>query len=208
MFLALIVFIVLESLAMTPIERIREQTRSNHDSVDTLVMSVQPFANKDNYAKFLQAQAVFHKILEPVYADANLNTQVSGLAALARYEAVQADLAILASTEVVMPDALPSPAFPRALGWLYCAEGSNLGAAILFKEAQKIGIDADSGASHLVGHADGRAPHWRQFCAQLNALPLDEGQIEEAVTGAKEAFAYYKQVIRAVFRSEIEAILA
>lgn len=184
---------------MNTTERLREQTRTNHDSVDHLVMSVKPFDEKENYAKFLQAQAVFHKILEPIYRDAHLNTHIPELLDLARYEAVLVDLKALESQEVTMEEALPEPTFPRALGWLYCAEGSNLGAAILFKEAKKISIDEHNGASHLVGHADGRAPHWRQFCAQLNALPLTEAEAAEAVEGAKEAFAYYKQVIRQVF---------
>ncbi len=193
---------------MTLIEQLRAQTRTNHDSVDTLVMSVKPFELKANYAKFLQAQAVFHQILEPIYGDHDLNGQIPGLMTLARYHAVLADLTVLATEEAVMAEPLPNPTFPRALGWLYCAEGSNLGAAILFKEAQKIGIDADSGASHLVGHADGRAPHWRHFCTQLNALPLTAAEAAEAVQGAKDAFAFYKRIVRTVFSVDEAPMMA
>lgn len=193
---------------MTTTEQLREQTRTNHDSVDSLVMSVQPFEKRENYTKFLQAQAVFHKILAPIYENERLNQAIPALVDLGRYESVLDDLNALESLEVVLEDALPEPTFPRALGWLYCAEGSNLGAAILFKEAKKISIDEHSGASHLVGHADGRAPHWRQFCGQLNALPLTEEETAEAVEGAKDAFAYYKQVIRTIFSADEAVTIA
>jgi heme oxygenase len=75
-----------------------------------------------------------------------------------------------------------------ALGWLYVSEGSKLGAAILYKLAGKIGLDAQFGARHLAGHPDGRARHWRDFTAVLDTAPLDAGGEQRVTAGARAAF--------------------
>ncbi|WP_196758957.1 biliverdin-producing heme oxygenase, partial [Moraxella catarrhalis] len=50
-------------------ERLKEDTRNIHDSVDEMVMSVRPFDSVENYIKFLNLQSVFHKIVDPIYKD-------------------------------------------------------------------------------------------------------------------------------------------
>ena len=123
----------------------------------------------------------------------------TGLSALPRYHAVIADLEDLGFT---VPEQ-PTPVFPatsyEALGWLYCSEGSNLGAAFLFKETQKIGLNGEHGARHLAPHPDGRAPQWREFVAILNNLPLTQSQADAAVQGARHAFDFYRAALKEIF---------
>lgn len=180
-------------------ERLKSESRTDHDSVDHLVMSVHPFANKNNYERFLQLQAVFHRVVDAVYGDQALNQRIPGLAALARYAMVQADLADVGAQEEYADRVVPKLSGDEAIGWLYCAEGSNLGAALLYKEVQKIHFDEHYGARHLSGHPDGRAKHWRRFVAQLNDLGLNEAAQARAVEGARSAFAFYKQLLREVY---------
>ena len=86
------------------------------------------------------------------------------------------------------------------MGWLYCAEGSNLGAAFLFKDAQNnLGYNESHGARHLAPHMDGRGKHWRAFVSQFNQLPLNAEEQETALKGALEAFAFYKVLLREIF---------
>ena len=61
-------------------------------------------------------------------------------------------------------------------------------AAILFKLAAKIGLDANHGARHLAGHPDGRARHWRRFTEALDGNALDAEQEQRLVAGATQAF--------------------
>ena len=136
---------------------LKEKTTTVHDSVDNLVMSVEPFVSNENYIKFLKLQSVFHKAVDHIYKD------------------------------------------PELIGWLYCAEGSNLGAAFLFKHAKQLEFNEEKGARHLAPHPDGRGKHWRAFVELLNALPLSEEAQAEAIEGAKEAFAFYKVVLRETF---------
>ena len=179
---------------------LKQNSHAAHDSVDQLVMSVKPFDNDENYVKFLQLQAVFHHIVDDIYHDPKWNAHIPQLASLARYQAVQQDLSDLGATEKTVSLTLPQPEDAEALGWLYCAEGSNLGAAFLFKDVNnKLSYTAEHGAHHLAPHADGRGKHWRDFTEQLNAVPLTDLERETALCGALNAFTFYKKLVREIF---------
>lgn len=179
-------------------QRLKAESRTSHDSVDNLVMSVKPFDNQENYIKFLQLQSVFHKAVDSVYHNEELNRAIPGLAELARYRAVLNDLNDLDSQAYEYAD-IPALEGNAAVGWLYCAEGSNIGAAFLYKDAQKLDFSDTFGARHLAPHPDGRGKHWRGFVEKLNGLNLDEAAQQQAVEGAKAAFAFYKKVLREIF---------
>ncbi|UNM97405.1 biliverdin-producing heme oxygenase [Ignatzschineria rhizosphaerae] len=174
------------------------ETTGTHDTVDNLVMSVNPFENVENYGKFLQLQEIFHKIVDDIYMREDLNRAIPGLAATARHAAVLSDMADLGVEKFPMAS-LPAPKAEEAIGWLYCAEGSNLGAAFLYKEVNKINLDAERGARHLAAHSDGRGKHWRNFSELLNAIDFDAEERESAVKGANEAFTCYKKLLRMIF---------
>lgn len=189
-----------EALSTLPFsEALKVYSRTTHDSVDEAVMSNQPFASVENYAKFLQTQHEFHETLRPLYEDVELNAQLAGLSELARADSVQQDMQALkvqpATIQVVRPDISGA----KRIGWLYCAEGSNIGAAILYKEAGKIELDESHGASHLAAHPDGRMAHWRAFKALLDGLELSDEEKQQALQGSDDAFSYYKKVLKAVF---------
>nr|WP_277923893.1 biliverdin-producing heme oxygenase [Sphingomonas hankookensis] len=86
-----------------------------------------------------------------------------------------------------------------ALGWLYVAEGSSLGAAFLLKAAQRIGLHTDHGARHLAGHPDGRAAHWRRFTARIDAIDMSDAEEERMFAAAREAFARFRDLTEAAF---------
>lgn len=175
--------------------------RTTHDAVDNLVMSKQPFANHDNYRKFLQAQHEFHETIKPVYYADNLNQQLPNLASLSRAAAVVSDMKDLAVEPAKIDVARPTldPNDKATLGWLYCVEGSNIGAAILYKEAGKIQLDDENGAKHLASHPDGRKQHWLNFKAKLDNLTLSHDEQLQVLQGVEDAFTYYKQVMRAIY---------
>ncbi|SDI85023.1 heme oxygenase [Pseudomonas flavescens] len=180
-------------------KRLKAGTSRNHDSVDTLVMQARPFENLLRYGYFLRLQHRFHGALDALYDDIALNRLLPGLSELPRFAAVCADLADLGLDLPPAPPAVVPTSPYAAIGWLYCSEGSNLGAAFLFKETQQIGLDAHNGARHLAAHPDGRGLHWRQFVALLDGLELTEAQREEAVGGAIAAFDFYRAALREIF---------
>ncbi|WDY56100.1 biliverdin-producing heme oxygenase [Pseudomonas sp. PSKL.D1] len=179
-------------------KRLKASSSRDHDSVDELVMAARPFEDRERYARFLQVQHRFHGSLQALYLDEQLNQRLPGLAQLSRFDAVETDLRDLGMPLPAAPQpVIATPA--QALGWLYCSEGSNLGAAFLFKQTQRLGLDGDAGARHLAPHPDGRALHWREFVAKLDGLTLTAEEEAEAVAGAIAAFDSYRHHLRAVF---------
>lgn len=180
-------------------KRLKAGSTREHDSVDTLVMQSRPFEDSQRYGCFLRLQHRFHGAIHSLYSDAALNELLPGLSELPRFDAVCADMKDLGLLVPVIPPQVKPGSLQTAIGWLYCAEGSNLGAAFLFKETQRMGFNAEHGARHLAAHPDGRALHWRQFVALLDGLKLDETQKAEAIQGAIDAFDFYRSALRECF---------
>lgn len=184
---------------LTLTEALKEHSRTTHDAVDNLVMSMQPFASHDNYRKFLQAQYEFHSTVNPIYYNEKLASCIDGLAGLARLDRIKSDMKDLEVAPFGKDIETPTFTDSEAIGWLYCVEGSNVGAAILYKEAGKIDLTDEFGASHLAAHTDGRMPHWRTVKSQIDALPVSDDERVSAIKGADDAFAYFKRVIRKIY---------
>ncbi|MEW9854629.1 biliverdin-producing heme oxygenase [Novosphingobium sp. M1R2S20] len=175
-------------------KRLKAATNDVHEGVDRSIMSAASFATRERYAGFLAVQYLFHRDVDALYGDARLLALLPDLAERRRLPLVEADLADLG---VSRPIADEAPVFaaddtmdlPTALGWLYVAEGSNMGAALLRKEAAKIGLSDNFGARHLAPAPEGPAPHWRAFVAGLDAVSLTQEDESRAVAGARDAFA-------------------
>ncbi|EPR18774.1 hypothetical protein M527_11440 [Sphingobium indicum IP26] len=174
-------------------KRLKALTSIVHEGVDRSIMSASSFASIERYKHFLAIQYLFHRDVATLYADPRLQAAFPDLVQRCRLPLVMADMEHLG---VAVPEA-GLPAFGAndpldmgtALGWLYVAEGSNMGAAVLRKEAQKLGLTDDIGARHLAPAPEGPAPHWRAFTAALDAVELSEDEEKRAKEGALEAFA-------------------
>lgn len=174
-------------------KRLKALTSTVHEGVDRSIMSAASFASIDRYKAFLVIQYLFHRDVAALYADASLQEAFPDLVQRCRLPLVLADMEDLG---VAAPDP-GTPVFVadtpvdvgNALGWLYVAEGSNMGAALLRKEAQKLGLTDDVGARHLAPAPEGPAPHWRAFVAALDAVALTDDEEKRAAEGALEAFA-------------------
>lgn len=182
---------------MTLSETLKNDSREAHDHVDHAVMAMKPFDSHAHYQKFLQIQRAFHAAVKPAY-HGEWAQKLGGIESLDRGDKIMQDLADLGASAQEFTIDYPVPQGARAIGWLYCAEGSNVGAAILYKHAGKIELDDEFGARHLAAHPDGRMPHWRAFKEKLDALVLTDAQKQEAVEGARDAFIYYQKLIQAV----------
>lgn len=174
-------------------KRLKALTSTVHEGVDHSIMSASSFASIDRYKHFLAIQYLFHRDVAALYADARLQAAFPDLVQRCRLPLVMADMEDLG---VTAPESA-SPAFVAgepldlgtAVGWLYVAEGSNMGAAVLRKEAQKLGLTDELGARHLAPAPEGPAPHWRTFTAALDAVELSEDEEKRAKEGALGAFA-------------------
>ncbi|MFC5518835.1 biliverdin-producing heme oxygenase, partial [Kaistia terrae] len=157
---------------------------------------------RERYALFLTVQHQFHRDIDALYSNPALDRLLPDLAGRRRFGDVEQDLGDLA---VAVPAAATTPAFdgnadiPTALGWLYVAEGSNLGAAFLIKEAAKLGLSETFGARHLAGAPEGRGLHWKTFTAALDSVDLDEDEEARMIEGARAAFRRVHGLVTDVF---------
>ncbi|ARP99526.1 biliverdin-producing heme oxygenase [Pseudorhodoplanes sinuspersici] len=179
---------------------LKQATHEAHESLDKRIMQSDPFADRARYGLFLQAQYLFHREIDALYGEASLLGLLPDLAERRRLGQIEQDLADLG---LAAPAAVAAPVFdareevdlPAALGWLYVAEGSNLGAAFLLKEAAKLGLSETFGARHLAAHPQGRGLHWRTFTAALDSVSLSADDEARAIAGAKEAFARVRDTV-------------
>lgn len=182
--------------------RLKDETVSIHETLDRRITGAAPFSDRQRYTRFLRVQLRLHHVTAPLYSAPRLQADLPGLAALDRLEAVKADCIDLGIPEDALERdrraaaAVTVPGHPEALGWIYTHEGSRMGAAVLLKEArQGLALSETFGARHMAAHADGRAPHWRDFKATLDAIALTPQEKDRAVAGARAAFAFVREAV-------------
>lgn len=183
------------------VKRLRVATAAAHDQLDRRIMAAKPFASLERYALFLQIQYRFHAVVDRVYRDGAFAHVLPDLDGRRRLPLIQQDLRDVGAP---VPDGgseeHPGTIEPaQGLGWLYVAEGSNLGAAILLKEARALGLSETHGARHLAGHPEGRGLHWRLFTAALDRVELREAGEQRVAAGATEAFQFVRRLVGDVF---------
>lgn len=170
--------------------RLKSETRAIHEKLDARIMQGRPFESVERYGRFLLVQHDFHALVSPLYQSEELATLLPDLRSRDRLSRIAQDLADLG---IERPDGvLREPVKAdrsTALGWLYVAEGSNLGAAFLLKAAQKLGLSEERGARHLGGATEGRGLHWRTFTTALDAISLSSEEADRVVEGARDAFS-------------------
>lgn len=179
-------------------ERLKAETRSTHGSLDERIMSARPFADRERYVRFLRVQHDFHQLVSPLYQNLGLGALLPDLASRDRLAAVRQDLRDLGH-EVAPVEVDVIGDLPTSLGWLYVAEGSNLGAAFLLKAARAIGLSEEFGARHLAPAQEGRGLHWKSFTAALDAIDLSPEDVARVTAGANAAFSRVLAAVEARF---------
>ncbi len=173
--------------------RLKMLTHDTHERLDRSVTAAAAFASREGFARFALAQWRFHRDIDILYGDAALRRLLPGADERRRLPLLRLDLADLCVTPPPV-DAEPVFAAERpvdmatALGWLYVAEGSRMGAALLRKEAAKLGLSDAFGARHLAPAPEGPATQWRAFVAALDAVALPTDAEPRVTDGAVAAF--------------------
>jgi heme oxygenase len=185
-------------------KRLKETTHGMHDRLDKSIMAHKPFESRTRYGLFVKVQHRFHREIDALYASPVLDKLLPDLLGRRRFDLIEQDLADLGIAAPSI-DALPVFAsstdadLPTALGWLYVAEGSNLGAAFLLKEAKKLGLSETFGARHLAAAPEGRGLHWKSFIEALDSVRLTGPEDERVISGGRAAFACVQELVNEIF---------
>lgn len=168
---------------------LREKTKSVHDRTDHRVMSMGLFSSLNGYRMFLLSQYIFHRDIMKIYEDETLLGLLPDLKSRNRLACIEADMHDL---DLPTPPASSGDVIPFnpsvAVGWLYVAEGSKLGANILSRMSLALGLTESFGARHLAPAPEGRGQSWKVFKTAIDGAELDRSM---CVAAAEEAFTRF-----------------
>lgn len=189
--------------ATTLSSRLRTETNVQHERMHGLMAKADPFASREGYARFVAAQYLFQRDVEALFEQPGMRDLVPDLDIRGRQEASELDLRDL-NTPVPTGDiASVGVKLPEALGWLYVSEGSTLGAAFLFKEAnEKLQLTAEFGARNLAAYPEGRARAWKAFVKAMDESGYSQEDQDKVVAGANAAYDRFGQLLESFFSLE------
>lgn len=153
---------------------LRQCTHAAHERLDHRMTALNLFSSHERYTVFLAVQYLFHRDIADIYARADVAALVPDMASRNRLALIEQDMQDLC---VPYPMVRRNPpvagSVSAAIGWLYVAEGSKLGAAVLAKRVQDMGLTVNFGARHFAPDVQGRAHAWQSFKAAIDHANLD-----------------------------------
>lgn len=158
---------------------LRARTSPSHEELDR---AVGHFADLASYGEFTRNTYRFRAAEEASFAAAPAGWDIDPIASLAAQD--MDDLSI-----AMPPAGAHAPSITTAaqrLGVAYVLEGSSLGARMLVREAQKLGLSEQFGARHLARQA-GDHERWRRFMAELETTTAAH---DEVIAAAEATFRF------------------
>lgn len=174
--------------------RLKEATHTIHEDLDKSIMAQGLFSGTDRYRNFVKLQYQFHRDINALYHHIQLIEIIPDLSARNRYAQICLDMGDLDLSLASTPKPLDAEEASSAIGWLYVAEGSKLGANFLIKLAEKIGFNETFGARHLAADSGGRGSSWNAFKSAIDHAGFDPALAAE---GAQAAFLRVKSYLLA-----------
>ncbi|HAV5745311.1 TPA: biliverdin-producing heme oxygenase [Acinetobacter baumannii] len=176
--------------------RLKQETAAEHERMHQLMSKAKVFSSKEKYAQFTLSQYYFQREIEHLFEKEGVAGLIPDLDIRGRSKQALADLNDLGIQPNGQQLQSENVQLPEALGWIYVSEGSTLGAAFLFKEAQKhLGFSETFAARNLAAYPEGRAKVWKRFVQALDEAGLDQTQQDRVVQGALDAFGYFGQAL-------------
>ncbi|EYS40277.1 biliverdin-producing heme oxygenase [Acinetobacter baumannii] len=176
--------------------RLKQETAAEHERMHQLMSEAKGFSSKEKYAQFTLSQYYFQREIEHLFEKEGVAGLIPDLDIRGRSKQALADLNDLGIQPNGQQLQSENVQLPEALGWIYVSEGSTLGAAFLFKEAQKhLGFSETFAARNLAAYPEGRAKVWKRFVKALDEAGFDQTQQDRVVQGALDAFGYFGQAL-------------
>lgn len=176
--------------------RLKHETASEHERMHQLMAKADVFSSQEQYGKFTLSQYYFQKEIENLFDKEGIAELIPDLGIRGRSDKALQDLSDLNIQPQGQSLQTEHIKLPEALGWIYVSEGSTLGAAFLFKEAQKkLGLSESYAARNLAAYPEGRAKVWKRFVEALDDSGFDQKLQNRVVQGALDAFEYFGQAL-------------
>lgn len=186
--------------ATSPIERLslalKTQTASEHERMHQLMEAADVFSTQHLYAQFTLSQYYFQLEIEQLFEQQGVAALIPDLQIRGRSQHALQDLQDLGIHPQGRALQAINLTLPEILGWIYVSEGSTLGAAFLFKLAQKnFGFSDTFAARNLAAYPEGRAIVWKRFVEALDQADFDQAEKALVIQGAMQAYAYFGELL-------------
>ena len=167
---------------------LRQRTAAIHQQLDDQVGN---FTSLDEYVAYLKGMIAFRADVEKDISRSPIPTEFADYRPNLILAELHRDLAATGGQDRNTPSTEPSIAEKplsrdALLGLLYVLEGSSLGARILAKRAERLGLHEETGAAHLKKQSASLG-NWNAFCALLETA--DKVDEDAMVESAMETFA-------------------
>jgi heme oxygenase len=167
--------------------KLRHASSALHHQLDT---SLGEFTSRSDYSNYVQRTHRFRQAVEHALSRASITDwQLDPISDLATGDLADLGIGSLAQADMASRGWTRSEYF----GALYVIEGSSLGARLLYRRAQALGMTESFGARHLAHQA---ADHgrWRRFLEILETVPVP--QHDAATEATLEIFRFALSVYR------------
>lgn len=176
---------------------LRQATAAQHKQLEATNISanlLRADVSKEMYMNYLaHMQGVIAFAEQQVYP--TLAHLFADMPSRQKLAAINSDMDVLAQ-QVPLPQSKPlnsgmkDRGVATAMGYMYVIEGSTLGGRILLKHIKNtLGYDEQAGARFFSGYGAETGTLWKSFLAVLTSYAVREGQEEEVIKGANQAFA-------------------
>ncbi|WP_141738480.1 biliverdin-producing heme oxygenase [Acinetobacter proteolyticus] len=177
-------------------QRLKQETAAEHERMHNLMAQADVFSSKEKYGQFTLSQYYFQQEIEHLFEKEGVAGLIPDLGIRGRSQQAFDDLQDLGIQPAGQTLQSAEVKLPEALGWIYVSEGSTLGAAFLFKQAQKqLGFSETFSARNLAAYPEGRAKVWKRFVEALDEADFDQVLQDRVVQGALDAFGYFGKAL-------------
>lgn len=180
---------------------LRESTADAHAALDDMIGA---FDSLSSYKIYLRGMSAFRIPVETMLAGRTWPDDLSLWSEQAFGALIRADLADLNMTDdEAVPASMAIPPIGAAredmLGMLYVLEGSALGARLLYRRAQALGLRSDFGARHLAAQAE-KSDRWSRFLHLLESA--DAIEIDRVASASRATFTVAETAFRRASHAE------
>jgi heme oxygenase len=176
--------------------RLKEETRSQHESTEGDVDLMRPDFTRENYrdllVKFYSFYKPFEERMQAAIAENGVEFDHQERLNTPRLEK---DLRSLGMSDEEISRIEPTDEIPvldskeRIFGSLYVIEGSTLGGQVISRHLkQNLGLDETNGIAFFSGYGKETGPMWKAFGEAITNFAGDSENHDEIIAAAKETF--------------------
>jgi len=175
--------------------RLKSGTEQQHRELETLIDPMKNFCSLDAYKTHLLKTWAFYRPLEAELAALDWSTTGTEFESRRKTALIEDDLRILGFPHPAEKDnkmVLGRTNLNFAVGCLYVMEGATLGGQVISRHLAKLGIGPGNGGLFFNGYGEKTGAMWKSFQVSATHYCVVEGQIAEAVEGARWTFEKFR----------------